>query len=249
VDNWVVTPRQGKAVEINALWYNAWRIYASFLELQGEKGMAKSLEERAAKIRTRFQAVFWEEGTHSLHDCVLGDEIDRSIRPNQLFALSLPFPLLDVEQAGYILTTIEEHLLTPRGLRSLSSADPQFKGHYGGDVYERDGAYHQGTVWGWLIGPYLDALIYVRGKWGKERARLVLNEFLEHLDEGCVGSLSEIFDGADPFTPRGCYAQAWSVSEVLRTHHAYQLLAPVKRSSSLKPKLNLFDRMVAAGFL
>ncbi|MEM7370004.1 MAG: amylo-alpha-1,6-glucosidase [Bacteroidota bacterium] len=222
-DDWVVTPRIGKPVEVNALWYNAWRIFAHFHELLGLDTEAEVHQIRADKIQTRFLEVFWNEETNCLYDCVNGSFKDAAIRPNQIFALSLPFPLLDPVQGSLILHTVEESLLTPRGLRSLAPSDPAYQDIYGGDVFQRDGAYHQGTVWGWLIGPYIDALIYVKGSWGKRMARRLLTQYFPHFQEHTLGSAAEIFDGAPPHTPRGCGAQAWTISELLRVSMEYQL--------------------------
>ncbi|HEV2720347.1 MAG TPA: amylo-alpha-1,6-glucosidase [Thermoanaerobaculia bacterium] len=196
IGDWVVTPRHGKAVEINALWYNALSILAV---LDDDAGM----RARAARTRARFREVFWN-GQY-LDDV----ENDASIRPNQIFALSLPFPLLEGEDAASVLAIVEQHLLTPVGLRTLSPSDPRFIGTYAGPPHVRDAAYHQGTVWPWLLGPYITALLRVRGD-AAEAQRI-----LDGIDWSS-GSVPEIFDGAPPHRPRGCIAQAWSVGELLR---------------------------------
>ncbi|MEO1451749.1 MAG: amylo-alpha-1,6-glucosidase, partial [Bacteroidota bacterium] len=157
VGDWVVTPRRGKAVEINALWYNAWEIYAWLKDRMGVDAHIE--QEKAARIRNRFQEVFWYEEGKYLYDYMLDGYRDKSVRPNQIFAISLPFPALDASQAGEVLNIVETELLTPMGLRSLSPEDDAYLGRYTGDVYARDAAYHQGTVWSWLMGPYIDALI------------------------------------------------------------------------------------------
>ncbi len=221
--DWVVTPRRGKAVEIQALWYNAWMIYASLLKEAKQPEAAQQVEQKAEKIRLAFVDQFWNPQSLALFDVVNGDDKDPSIRPNQIFAISLPFPLLDLDQSYQVLDTVERELLTPVGLRSLSPQDPSYQPLYQGDQYSRDGAYHQGTVWSWLLGPYLDALIRVRGGWGRDMARMVIAKMQEHLGQAGIGNVSEIFDGASPFTPRGCTAQAWGVAELLRVAHEQKL--------------------------
>lgn len=218
VGDWVVTPRQGKAVEINALWYNALRIAGHVARKLGEADKAVSYEAAARNAKARFEALFWHETAGCLYDVIDGERFDGSVRPNQILALSLPFPLLEGERAGRVLDTVEEHLLTPRGLRSLSPRDPAYRGHYGGTPVERDGAYHQGTVWGWMIGPFLTALARGRGEAGRRQAASIVDGFADHLREAGLGSISEIFDGEAPHAPRGCVAQAWSVAELLRAY-------------------------------
>jgi glycogen debranching enzyme len=223
VHDWVVTPRAGKAVEINALWYNAWKIYAYLLHLSGQEAEAEAVELKAESIRETFVQAFWNPQTLALFDRIEGEYKDPAIRPNQVFAISLPFSLLDLDQSYQLLDRVERDLLTPYGLRSLSPEDPAYRPTYEGGQYSRDGAYHQGTVWSWLQGPYLNALIRVRGGWGQEMARTVLERMGAHLDQAGIGSISEIFDGDAPHAPRGCTAQAWSVAELLRVAHEYQL--------------------------
>jgi predicted glycogen debranching enzyme len=214
--DWVVTPRHGKAVELNALWFNALTILAGCERRFGNAIDASRHEAAAARVRVRFREVFWNEALHCLYDVVRGEERDAAIRPNQLFAISLPHALVDALDAEHILGVIERELLTPVGLRSLAASDPQFLGTYIGGPLQRDGAYHQGTVWSWLLGPYITALVRVRGERGVAEGRRIFAAFAAHLDEACVGSVSEIFDGAPPHAPRGCIAQAWSVGELLR---------------------------------
>ena len=205
IGDWVVTPRYGKAVEINALWFNALSILAEF---------DREFAARAERVRTRFKELFWN-GKY-LYDVVNGDERDASLRPNQIFAISLPYPLIDGPLAESVLKTVEEKLLTPRGLRTLAADDPRFIPIYIGGPFYRDRAYHQGTVWSWLLGPYITALVRVRGEAGVAEGKRILEEFEPHLEEACVGSVSEIFDAMPPHSPRGCIAQAWSVAEILR---------------------------------
>jgi predicted glycogen debranching enzyme len=224
VGDWVVTPRHGKAVEVNALWFNALTILANFEQRWGTADASRTLAESAARVRVRFREVFWNAENSSLYDVVRDyegnderdAERDASIRPNQIFAISLPHPLLDGPDAENVLRIVEQHLLTPRGLRSLSPEDPRFIGTYIGGPRERDAAYHQGTVWSWLLGPYITALVRVRGEAGIAEGQRILKAFQPHLEESCIGTISEIFDGAPPHAPRGCAAQAWSVGEILR---------------------------------
>ena len=218
VNGWVVTPRQGKAVEINALWYNALRIASLLAYDFGQPETAQALEEQAGRVFAAFQPSFWNPNLGCLHDCLAPDGTpDPRIRPNQLFALSLPFALLTGERAEQVLAVVEKHLYTPVGLRSLSPEDLGYKPIYAGSLLQRDGAYHQGTVWSWLLGPYVAALLHVHGPdLGRQKARQVLEALTYHLGEAGVGSISEIFDGQAPHLPRGCIAQAWSVAEVLR---------------------------------
>jgi predicted glycogen debranching enzyme len=218
-DGWVVTPRRGKAVEINALWYNALRLLQGWTrETEGE-GAARELDAHAEQCRRSFNERFWyEEGGH-LYDVVESLEMrggdDPACRPNQLFAISLEHPVLERQRWESVLEVAREKLLTPVGLRSLSPDHPDFKPTYHGDLQTRDAAYHQGTVWAWLIGPFVDAWLKVHAG-DRAGARQFLEGFVPHLDEACVGSISEVFDAVEPFTPRGCIAQAWSVAEVLR---------------------------------
>ncbi|MEL6846298.1 MAG: amylo-alpha-1,6-glucosidase, partial [Bacteroidota bacterium] len=170
VNDWVVTPRIGKAVEINALWYNAWEIYAWMRKQNGEEYLAQEAQRQAKQIRREFVAQFWNEEDGCLYDLIASERKDAKVRPNQLFAISLPYSLLSKTKAQRVLAKIERELFTPVGLRSLSPRDEEYQGIYGGDQYRRDGAYHQGTVWGWLLGPYVDGLIRVRGSLGKAQA-------------------------------------------------------------------------------
>jgi predicted glycogen debranching enzyme len=219
--DWVVTPRIGKSVEINALWYNALRIYGFFLENFGRYKEADLWDKRALATRDVFEEKFWNPEFLCLFDNLGPDGPDSSIRPNQVFALSLPFPLLSGYKAELVLRTVERHLATPFGLRSLSRSDPRYKSAYGGDRYSRDGAYHQGTVWGWLVGPFIDAVNHN----GDQNSVMQVREMMEimelHMNEAGIGSLSEIFDGDAPFNPKGCFAQAWTVSELLRVMNEY----------------------------
>jgi predicted glycogen debranching enzyme len=214
--DWVVTPRRGKAVEINALWYNALRLLADWHEHEQTLVRATELRDIAAAVRDAFNRRFWFEGGQHLYDVVDGEAGDDvACRPNQIFAIALDYPVLDESRWAAVVDVVERRLLTPVGLRSLDPAHPDYRSVYSGDLKSRDGAYHQGTVWGWLIGPFVDAWIKTHPGRAHE-ARRVLHGLIEHLGDACVGSVSEIFDADEPFTPRGCVAQAWSVAELLR---------------------------------
>ena len=214
VDDWVVTPRRGKPVEINALWYNALMLLKEWLYEENQPGEAARMEDAAGKARHSFNARFWYEEGQYLYDVLDGpDGKDSACRPNQLLAISLKHPVLDPSRWARVVEVAEAKLLTPVGLRSLSPDHKDYKPAYDGDLRSRDAAYHQGTVWAWLIGPFIDAWLKVHS--GEiASARRFLQGF--NLSEACVGSISEIFDAEPPFTPRGCIAQAWSVAEVLR---------------------------------
>jgi predicted glycogen debranching enzyme len=216
VDDWVVTPRRGKAVEINALWYNALRLLESWLREEQHDDRAAPLRTRAEQVRTAFNARFWYADGGYLYDVVDGDGgDDPACRPNQVFAISLAHPVLDETRWIPVLTVVRDRLLTPVGLRTLAPGHPDYKPTYDGDLRARDAAYHQGTVWPWLIGPFVEAWLRAHPE-GHAYARQLLERFWSHLDEACVGSISEIFDAEPPFTPRGCISQGWSVAEVLR---------------------------------
>jgi predicted glycogen debranching enzyme len=217
VGDWVVTPRQGQAVEINALWYNALKIISAFATLLNEPDDQEEYNTLAEQVREAFRQTFWNPDTGCLFDCIDGDRRDAAIRPNQLFAISLPFPLLTPEQGQSVLAVVEEKLVTPVGLRSLAPDDPAYRGWYGGDQVSRDGAYHQGTVWSWLAGPYLDACLNLYSpEEARQKAQPLLDGLRAHLGAAGIGSVSEVFDGDAPHTPRGCTAQAWGVAEFLR---------------------------------
>ncbi|HMJ89623.1 MAG TPA: amylo-alpha-1,6-glucosidase [Candidatus Acidoferrum sp.] len=216
VDGWVVTPRRGKAVEINALWYNALRLLETWLREENGPDAPNRLAEFAHRARESFNRRFWFADGGYLYDVVDGEQGDDSAcRPNQVFAFSLKHPVLDDARWGSVLDIVRQRLLTPVGLRSLSREHKDYKEKYFGDLRSRDAAYHQGTVWAWLIGPYIDAWLKVHPD-DVIGARALLDGFAAHFEEACVGSISEVFDAESPFTPRACVAQAWSVAEVLR---------------------------------
>ena len=223
VGDWVVTPRIGKPVEINALWFNAVSILR---DLAGELDHPRDQADYTAlagRIQASFEPAFWFEAGGYLYDVIDGPEgdvdpagrrRDASLRPNQLFALSLPHALVSGEKARRLLEICAAELWTPVGLRSLAARDPRYLGRYGGSPHERDGAYHQGTVWTWLLGPFVSAHYRVHAD--AAAALEYLRDMPAHLREGCIGQVSEIMDGDPPFEPRGCFAQAWGVAEVLR---------------------------------
>lgn len=214
--DWVVTPRRGKAVEINALWYNALRLLEEWTHKGLGEEVARSIAPYAEQAYRSFNERFWYEKGGYLYDVVDGEQgDDPACRPNQIFAISLRHPVLDPTKWKPVLEVVRERLLTPVGLRSLAPDHLDYKPTYDGDLRARDAAYHQGTVWAWLIGPFVDAWLKVYPE-DRRGARRFLQGFVPHLTEACIGSISEIFDAEPPFTPRGCVAQAWSVAEVLR---------------------------------
>jgi predicted glycogen debranching enzyme len=218
IGDWVVTPRRGKAVEINALWYNALRLLASWLREIGDDASAQHYDEHADRARVSFSNRFWFAEGGYLYDVVDvdgGSKNDSSCRPNQLFAISLDHPVLDAKHWKSVLDVVEKKLLTPVGLRTLSPDDPEYKPIYSGDLRSRDGAYHQGTVWAWLIGPFVDAWLKVHPH-DRAAARKFLETFPLHLSDNGIGTISEVFDAREPHMAGGCIAQAWSVAEVLR---------------------------------
>jgi predicted glycogen debranching enzyme len=215
VGDWVVTPRRGKPVEINALWYNALCLLQRWTRdtAAGEVG---ELAQRAAAVRRSFNERYWYEPGGYLYDVVDGPDGDSvECRPNQLLAISLPNPVLDRTRWDSVVDVVRRRLLTPVGLRSLAPGSTDYREKYYGDLRARDAAYHQGTVWAWLIGPWIDAWLKLYPD-DRARAREFLQGLVDHLDDFGVGSIAEIFDAEPPYTPRGCIAQAWSVAEALR---------------------------------
>ena len=220
VGDWVVTPRRGKAVEINALWYNALMLLHRWLTVErSDDGEIDRVHALAERCRKSFNERFWNPEKGYLYDVVDCDghrgKLDASCRPNQLFSFALENPVLERRYWEPVLQVCTDKLLTSKGLRSLSPDDPDYKPQYHGDLRARDAAYHQGTVWSWLIGPYYNCFSRVYpGR--HEDARHLLDGLIAHLDEDCIGSISEVFDATPPFHPRGCCAQAWGVAELLR---------------------------------
>jgi predicted glycogen debranching enzyme len=216
VEDWVVTPRRGKAVEINALWYHSLRLMQGWLAEIGDEFGSQAMARNADRAKAAFNSRFWNANTGHLFDIVDGEQgDDPACRPNQIFAVSLGHPVLDPDKWLPVVDTVKEHLLTPYGLRSLSPDHRDYKSRYFGDLRARDAAYHQGTVWGWLIGPFVDAWLKVHPG-DRAGARKYLEPLVAHLGDAGLSSISEVFDADAPFTPRGCIAQAWSIAEVLR---------------------------------
>jgi predicted glycogen debranching enzyme len=216
--NWVVTPRRGKAVELNALWFNALKLLEGWLRETGDADAAQRYADQADRARTCFNDRFWFAEGGYLYDVIDvsgGGTNDSACRPNQLFAISLDHPVLDQARWKSVVDVAEHELVTPVGLRSLSPKHPDYKPIYAGDLRSRDGAYHQGTVWAWLIGPFIDAWLKVHpGE--NAKARKFLERFPDSMNDNGMGTISEVFDAREPHTAGGCIAQAWSVAEVLR---------------------------------
>lgn len=215
----VFTPRIGKPVEIQALWYNALRVMQDLAEKFYDEARQMQYASISDLARRSFKQQFWNETEDCLYDCIGTDFKDGAVRPNQIFAVSLHYPLVKSPQKMQkIVRKVEQELLTPVGLRSLSPKDKNYRGRYEGNGFERDSAYHQGTVWAWLIGGFLTAYArsFADAPDTPEKLSGWINNFKNHLGEAGVGQFSEIFDGDAPHTPRGCIAQAWSVSEILR---------------------------------
>jgi predicted glycogen debranching enzyme len=221
-DRVAVTPRYGKAVEVNALWYNALCLLAQFYDRVDDMENAKHYQEMADKVKDSFCKLFWNETAGCLYDCILPDgSADVSLRPNQIFAVSLPFSPLSPQQQKAVVDVVQKNLLTPLGLRTLNAGDSHYKGIYEGPQKERDEAYHQGTVWPYLFGPFVESYLKVNGfsQKSKKKATEFIRPLLRHLTEdGCLGQIGEIFDGDAPHKPRGCIAQAWSVAELIRAY-------------------------------
>ncbi len=217
IGDWVVTPRHGKPVEIQALWYNALCVMEELAQKFGDHAGEVRYKAAAATARWSFNRLFWNEAAGCLYDVVNGGPPDASLRPNQIFAVSLHHTMLTPERARSVVEVVERELLTPAGLRTLPPGDPRYAPHYQGDARSRDSVYHQGTVWPWLMGPFLTAYVKVHGsRTARPKMAAWLENFAQHLSEAGLAQISEIFDADPPFTPRGCFAQAWSVAELLR---------------------------------
>lgn len=228
IGDWVVTPRRGKPVEIQALWYNALCSMAELAPLCDDASSQARYQAMAAQASASFNTQFWHEAADCLYDVVDGGMRDGAIRPNQILAVSLPYRMLPPDRAQRVVATVERELLTPYGLRSLSPRDPQYRGRYSGDPASRDAVYHQGTVWAWLMGPFITAWLHVHGHTpeAQQQAHRWLDGFRTHVTQAGLGHIAEIFDGDAPHLPRGCMAQAWSVAEVLRSTVSLGLLTP-----------------------
>ncbi|MEZ5404488.1 MAG: amylo-alpha-1,6-glucosidase [Bryobacteraceae bacterium] len=218
IGDWVVTPRSGCPVEVQALWYNALRIAADFGRRFGDPDLAATASATADLAKESFNAAFWSDEMGYLADVVEGSQKDWSLRPNQIFAASLPHIMLEPDRARRVVQVVKEHLLTPLGLRTLSEDDPAYRPRYEGGVWQRDSAYHQGTVWPWLIGPFVAAWLRTDGDIAI--ARQCVAAFRDHMNDAGLGQISEIADAAPPHRPRGCFAQAWSVAEALEALQA-----------------------------
>ncbi len=223
VADWVVTPRKGKPVEINALWYNALCVMGFLITETKSAGFPNIYKAKADKVFESFNQQFWNDNYECLYDYVDGSYKNDDVRPNQIYAISLPFSVLSKDRAPKVFSLVKDFLLTPRGLRSLGAMNKEYKPYYEGNVWSRDGAYHQGTVWSFLIGPYIDSLILINGEKGRAEAIQFLTAFFDHLKEAGIGTVSEIFDAELPHHPRGCMAQAWGAGEVLRVCLEHQL--------------------------
>jgi predicted glycogen debranching enzyme len=232
VGDWVVTPRIGQPVEIQALWYNALKIMEDLAQHFGDSESAVRYGKLAANAAESFNLLFWNNEKSCLYDVLENGVPDASIRPNQIFAVSLYYSMLAKEKAQDVVSVVERDLLTPVGLRTLATSDAHYHPHYEGDQYSRDSAYHQGTVWPWLLGPFITAYIRVNDGTAaaREHAHGLLRGLEEHLSQAGLGQISEIFDGDAPHLPRGCFAQAWSVAEILRAlcEDVYQIRLQIR---------------------
>ncbi|MCL5055566.1 MAG: glycogen debranching enzyme N-terminal domain-containing protein [Firmicutes bacterium] len=218
VGPWIVTPRNGACVEVNALWFNSLRIMEELADRVGMFEHSRNYADLAFKVSSSFNQKFWNEEQKALYDYIGQAGPDSTIRPNQIFALSLPFSILPKEKEKKVFNIINERLYTPYGLRSLDPLHKDYKGVYQGDRWLRDGAYHQGTAWPWLLGPFMTALVKLEGEKARPKVRELLNPILAHLLDAGIGQISEIFGGDFPHHPSGCIAQAWSAAEVLRAY-------------------------------
>lgn len=218
IGDWVVTPRSGKPVEIQALWYNALNIMEEFAGRFGDAPNQRRCKTVSALLHSTFNRLFWNQSAGCLYDLVDGGAPDASIRPNQIFAVSLPHSMLAPDRARQVVEVVERELLTPVGLRTLNHNSGAYRPRYQGSPLERDAAYHQGTVWPWLLGPFVTAYVKVNGGDvdARRRAEQMMSGLREHLSQAGLGQISEIFDADAPHLPRGCFAQAWSVAEILR---------------------------------
>lgn len=237
IGDWVVTPRVGKPAEVQALWYNALRIQQQLAHTAGDGSAERLLSEMAEFARVNFNRLFWNDQDECLYDVINGDTRDASIRPNQVLAVSLRHPIVDRERGRQILRAVEKHLLTPMGLRTLAPSDPAYRPQFRGGVLDRDSAYHQGTVWPWLIGPFITAYtrVYSDSPDLHDRVSRWLSGFEEHLRTTGLGHISEVADANPPHAPGGCIAQAWSVAELLRVLAENVLQVAPERSSGAMP--------------
>jgi predicted glycogen debranching enzyme len=231
VGDWVVTPRSGNPVEIQALWFNALKIMEQLAgQLDDREGLAR-FRSAASLLHSTFNRVFWNDAAGCLYDVVNGGNGDPSLRPNQIFAASLHYSMLSPDRAARVVEVVERRLLTPFGLRTLDRDDANYKPRYQGNQWQRDSAYHQGTVWPWLLGPFITACVKVQGNTqaARDRARELLRPLEAQLSAAALGQVAEIYDGDPPQRPRGCFAQAWSVGELLRVLAADIYQVPAQR--------------------
>ncbi|NVO18816.1 MAG: glycogen debranching enzyme N-terminal domain-containing protein [Bacteroidetes bacterium] len=236
VDGKPVTPRIGMAVEVNALWYNAIRFSLELAEEAKDKQFILDWKDIAAKIPASFVSTFWFEDKKYLADFVHGDQQSRSVRPNQIFAVSLPYSPLDDDQRKGVIDRVQSELLTPRGLRTLSPKNPLYKPEYTGNQAERDMAYHQGSVFPWLLGHFAEAYLKIYEKSGISFVEKIYNNFEEVMPEHGIGTISELYDGDPPHRPSGAISQAWSVAELLRIRHLIDQAKGIK--SKVKKERN-----------
>jgi predicted glycogen debranching enzyme len=229
-DGWVVTPRRGKTVEINALWYNAMSLLGGWVEAEGGQEPASTYRTLAEKTYSSFNRQFWSNDLGYLADYLdqVNAQPEWSLRPNQIFAISLPHPVLEPARWRRVVDRLADSLLTPVGLRSLDPHHADFKPNYHGDLRTRDAAYHQGTVWSWLLGAFVEAWLKVYPE-QRTQARALLDGLKDHFGRACIGQVAEIFDATPPFLPRGCIAQAWGVAELMR---AWRLTDPARAPST-----------------
>ncbi len=236
VGDWVVTPRYGKPVEIQALWYNALRTMGDLAARFGDQANVTYYNELAARARSSFGQLFWNESAGCLYDVVSGESRDGSVRPNQVLAVSLFHSMLSGEKAKAVVAVVERDLLTPYGLRSLAPSDGKYRSRYEGDPHSRDSAYHQGTVWPWLMGPFLTAYLKVNARSAKARKQAAewLTEMQRFIQDEGVGQIPEVFDGDAPHRPGGCLAQAWNIGELLRLSvEEIQAVEPGRRVAAM----------------
>ncbi len=247
IGDWVVTPRVGKPVEINALWFNALSIMRDFAQQLSDVDAAREYASASERVARSFNERFWYADGGYLYDVVDGPEgDDPSLRPNQLFAISLRHPLLENGRAKAVVDKCMQELWTPVGMRSLAPTDPRYAPRYSGTPYERDAVYHQGTVWSWLLGPF--AIAHYRVYDDRPTALALLDGIAAHLRDGCVGQVSEIFDAQAPFAPRGCFAQAWGVAETLRAWSHINESEAQTRGSSTDAQTRTSDPRVRRGW-
>jgi predicted glycogen debranching enzyme len=218
VDGEAVTPRAGKAVEIQALWYNALKTMQLLANKFYEVNLTEKYEAMAFEAQKGFNAKFWNSESDCLFDVVEASGVDASLRPNQIIAVALDFTMLDNSKSEQVVDVVQRELLTPYGLRTLTRSDSRYKGMYVGDRRSRDQAYHNGTVWPWLLGPYVTACHKAKSKSDYELKNRLMSLFTQQITQAGLGTISEIFDGEPPYAPRGCIAQAWSVAEPLRAY-------------------------------